>query len=135
MHKYDDIINLPHHQSKTHNHMSLLDRAAQFSPFAALTGHEEAIEETSRLTENRIELDDDTKVELNRRLQYIVTNIQVQPQVEITYYVADSLKDGGKYVTKKDRVKKIDMYRRVIVMIDKSEINVDDIVEVELLDR
>lgn len=132
MHKYDDIINLPHHQSKTHGHMPLLDRAAQFSPFAALTGHEEAIEETSRLTENRVELDDDTKVELNRKLQYLASNIQVQPQVEITYYVADSLKDGGKYVTKKDKVKKIDMYRRVIVMIDKSEINVDDIVEVEL---
>lgn len=124
-HKYDDIINLPHHQSKTRNHMSMEDRAAQFSPFAALTGHDDAIEETSRLTDYKMELNEDAKEEVNKNLMYIYENINYEPKAKITYFVPDEMKNGGKYVTVTGIVNKIDKYTRTIIMTDMTEMGID----------
>jgi len=89
MGKYDDIINLPHHESKKHPKMPVLDRAAQFQPFAALSGHDAAVRETARLTDNRLELDENKKEELNKHLQCIKELIDQKPKVNITYFVSD----------------------------------------------
>ena len=94
-HKYDDIIHLPHHVSKRHPQMSLQNRAAQFSPFAALTGHEDAIRETARQTDSFAELDEDRKELLNRQLQFIKAMLAQKPECEITYFQPDQKKDGG----------------------------------------
>ena len=99
MGKYDDIINLPHPEPKKHPRMSMENRAAQFSPFAALTGHNEAIKETERLTDSKVELDQDAIEEINRKLMWIKDNIQSSPQATVTYFVPDSKKVGGKYFT------------------------------------
>ena len=125
---YDDIINLPHHVSKKHPQMALQDRAAQFSPFAAVTGHEEAIEETARLTDKRIVLDEDEKMMLDERLQEIKEHLSEHPEVEITYFKPDSVKDGGSYETVSGRVKKIDEYERQLVLEDGTRVKVDELV-------
>lgn len=117
-HKYDDIINLPHHVSKKHPQMSPLNRAAQFSPFAALTGHEAAIQETARLTDSFIELDEDKKAQLNEQLQMIRENLGQKPECEIAYFQPDEKKDGGTYATIRGRVKKIDEYTHQIIFTD-----------------
>lgn len=117
-HKYDDIINLPHHVSKRHPQMSLLNRAAQFSPFAALTGHEAAIEETARLTESFIELDEDRKGQLDEQLRIIRENLEQKPECEITYFQPDEKKTGGSYATICGRIKKIDEYEHQIIFTD-----------------
>ncbi|MFG6319323.1 MAG: hypothetical protein K1W33_05650, partial [Clostridia bacterium] len=97
--KYDDIINLPHYISKKHPQMSIEARAAQFAPFAALTGHSEAIRETARLTDERIEIDEDLKVIIDSKLRMIQKKISLKPTVSITYFVPDEKKKGGEYVT------------------------------------
>lgn len=130
MGKYDDIIDKPHHVSKKHPHMSNYDRAAQFSPFAALTGHDAAVKETARLTERRIELDESEKQLIDEKLQYL-TGLQ-QPEAEITYFQPDVMKDGGSYPVKRGGIKKFDLYRHVVVMEDSSEIRIDDIVAVKI---
>lgn len=117
-HKYDDIINLPHHVSKRYPQMSLLNRAAQFSPFAALTGHEAAIEETARLTESFKELDEDRKEILDEQLQMIKENLEQKPECEITYFQPDDKKTGGCYVTIFSQIKKIDEYEHQIILTD-----------------
>ena len=117
-HNYDDIINLPHHVSKKHPQMPLSNRAAQFSPFAALTGHEDAINETARLTESFIELDENRKEQLDEQLQLIRENLERKPECEITYFQPDEVKDGGAYVTVHGRVKKIDEHGRRIIFTD-----------------
>lgn len=91
-HRYDDIIHLPHHQSQVHPHMSLSDRAAQFSPFAALTGYDDAVQETARLTESRIELDENARVLLDERLRLLQINLEEHPFVTFTYFIPDSRK-------------------------------------------
>lgn len=126
-HNYDDIINLPHHVSKKHPQMSLLNRAAQFSPFAALTGHEAAILETARLTEPFIELDEDRKEQLDERLQLIRKHMEQRPECEIVYFQPDEKKDGGSYVTIRGRVKKIDEYRRRILFTDGTALPIEHI--------
>lgn len=128
--KYDDIINLPHHVSSTHPHMSMTDRAAQFSPFAALTGYGDAVEETRRLTDAKVELDENKKVELNKRLQLIQARIMLHPIVEITYFLPDDRKDGGVYRTVTGAVRKIDEYVQEIVLMDQTRILLDDIVQI-----
>ena len=95
MGNYDDIIDLPHHVSETHPPMSRADRAAQFSPFAALTGYDAAVRETARMTERRIELDEGVKAELNARLNCILEHLSEHPQVSITYFMPDEKKSGG----------------------------------------
>lgn len=117
-HKYDDIINLPHHVSKSHPQMSLLNRAAQFSPFAALTGHEAAIQETARLTDSFIELEEDRKERLNEQLQMVMENLEQKPECEITYFQPDEKKTGGSYVTVCGRIKKIDRLEHRIIFTD-----------------
>lgn len=128
--KYDDIINLPHHVSKTRPQMPIGDRAAQFSPFAALTGHDDAVKETARLTEERIELDESMKDALNHKLQIIAYHIKDKPHVEITYYKPDEMKEGGAYVTASGAVKKIDEYQRIVIMDNSIVIPIDDIANI-----
>lgn len=130
-HQYDDIINLPHHRSKKHPHMSLHDRAAQFAPFAALTGHNDAIRETARLTEEKIELDEETLMRLNERLQVLQDHIKEQPEISITYFVPDEKKAGGVYVTKTGVPRRIDVLTQSIVMQDKTVIMIEDILIIE----
>ena len=98
--KYDDIINLPHPVSKKHPQMPLLDRAAQFAPFAALTGYGEALTETARLTDTKIELDEGEIERINAKINYLIDNLETAPTVEITYFVPDKKKKGGKYPQK-----------------------------------
>ena len=117
-HKYDDIINLPHHVSKRHPQMSLQNRAAQFSPFAALTGHEAAIQETARLTDSFIELSEDRKERLDEQLQMIMENLEQKPECEITYFQPDEKKSGGSYVTVCGRIKKVDRFEQKIMFTD-----------------
>ena len=117
-HKYDDIINLPHPVSKRHPPMSLLNRAAQFSPFAALTGHDAAIRETARLTDTFMELDENLKEQLDEKLRLLRENLSQKPEIEATYFQPDERKCGGTYVTIRGRVKKIDEYSRIILFTD-----------------
>jgi len=128
---YDDIINLPHHVSATRPHMSAIDRAAQFSPFAALTGYGDAIKETARLTGERVELDEYMKDVLSVRLQIIADQLKEHPEIAITYFQPDEKKNGGAYVTVIGRVKKIDEYERVVVMIDGTRVPIDEIASID----
>lgn len=115
---YDDIIELPHHVSTRHPQMPLKDRAAQFSPFAALTGHEAAIQEAARLTQDFIELDEDRKEQLNEQFRMLEENQSRKPEIEVTYFQPDERKDGGTYVTVRGRVKRVDVYGRQICLAD-----------------
>ncbi len=126
---YDDIINLPHHTSETRPKMSMHDRAAQFSPFAALTGHDAALEETARLTDTRIELDECEKEILNEKLMMISDGTQV---VTVTWFKPDERKFGGAYVNVTDTVKKIDVYSREIIMSNGERIPVDEIYDIKI---
>ncbi len=125
---YDDIINMNRPISTKHPPMSLLDRAAQFSPFAALTGHEDAIREKARYTNEFVELCGDEQIIIDRKLQQIRDNIINNPEVTITYFEPDALKTGGKYVTITGRVKKIDEYEKKIIMFGGDEILIKYIV-------
>ena len=129
--KYDDMIYLPNPTPTCKPRMSLHDRAAQFSPFAALTGYEDAVEETARLTDTRLELSEDMKTILNEKLQMIVDNLDSEPVVIITYFVPDKKKSGGAYVDITGIVKEIDEYERCIVMTDKRKIPIEQIREID----
>ena len=115
--QYDDIINLPHHVSKRHPQMSLYARSAQFAPFAALTGYGDEIRETARLTNRRIELDEEAKSILDNKIQIILKQMLQKPTVTITYFIPDLKKDGGKYITIFGIIKRIDKYKQVIAAI------------------
>lgn len=128
---YDDIMNLPHHVSATRPHMSAIDRAAQFSPFAALTGYGDAIKETARLTGEKVELDEYMKDVLSVRLQIIADQLKEHPEIAITYFQPDEKKNGGAYVTVIGSVKKIDEYERVVVMIDGTRVPIDEIASID----
>lgn len=128
---YDDIINLPHHVSKKRPQMSIEQRSAQFAPFAALTGYEEKVKETARLTDKKIELEEGQKEIINNKLLYILENIDSKQEVTFTYFVKDSKKSGGKYIEKNGIVRKIDMIEQYIQLIDKSKIDINDIIDIE----
>lgn len=128
--KYDDIINMPRHISKKHPQMSLEMRSAQFAPFAALTGYEEQIQETSRITCSRKELNEEQKEILNKKLQIIEGKMNTKPEIIVTYFIEDLKKNGGKYVTVKGKVRKIDKNKQLIILEDKIEIPISDIVEI-----
>ena len=130
VHRYDDIINLPHHISKTHAHISKLDRAAQFSPFAALTGYDGAIKETARLTNIRMELDETAKNVLDEKLRIIHEQLSYQPKIEITYFQPDEKKAGGTYISFIGVVKKIDGYERTVIMQDGTRIAIEEIISI-----
>lgn len=135
-HKYDDIIDLPHYQSKKRKHMSMADRAAQFAPFAALTGYDEAVKETARQTEDRIETDEYEKAALNNKLLFLQEQLDKKLEISITYFKPDKRKEGGAYVTKTGAVKKINEYEHIIFMEDNTKIPIHEIlcVEGELFD-
>ena len=119
--KYEDILNLPHHVSKTRPQMPMSDRAAQFAPFAALTGYDAAIKETGRLTDEKIELDEEALTALDMKYQLLMDALTDAPAVTITYFQPDERKDGGKYITTTCAVKKLDDFERRITMQDPSQ--------------
>lgn len=128
---YDDIIHLPHPTSTKHPRMPIRDRAAIFSPFAALSGHSAAIAETARLTDRRIELDEDARVELDRRQQSLLEHLAERPEVTVTWFQPDERKDGGAYITTTGRLKKVDKVARTLVLTDGTAIPLDDVVDIE----
>ena len=127
---YEDIINLPHHTSKKYPRMSLEARSAQFAPFAALTGYDEVLIETARLTNERVEIDETIKVIIDSKLQIIKEHIMQKPLITFMYFVPDLKKDGGKYVTVTGNVKKIDEYRNVLILENKTEIPISEIIDI-----
>lgn len=128
-HPYDDILHLPHHVSQNHPQMSMRDRAAQFSPFAALTGYENAIDETGRLTEQRRELSEHELSELNRKMSILVEHLSEKPEVSIEYFVPDERKTGGSYMILTGSVVQISISGRTITMRDECVVRLDDIVK------
>ena len=128
---YDDIINLPHYVSKKRPQMSIEARSAQFAPFAALTGYDEQVKETARLTDKKIELEDGQKEILNNKLLYILENINSKPEITFTYFVKDNKKTGGKYIDKTGIIRKIDMIEQYIQFNDKTKIEINDILSIE----
>ena len=128
---YNDIIDLPHHVSTVHTHMSLHDRAAQFLPFAALTGYDDAIKETGRLTQERISLSENEIESLNERLHILSQEQNSHPKISVTYFVPDEKKAGGAYETAEGCVKCIDEYRGVLVMTDGRQILMEDMIELD----
>ena len=130
MNCYDDIINLPHHVSPTRKQMSMHDRAAQFAPFAALIGYDDAVAETARLTESRPELDEQEQRVINKRLAYIADHIHERPEVCIKYFVPYERKSGGAIVEGSGVVKKISATDGTIVMADGSFVSIKDVIDI-----
>ena len=129
--KYNEIMGLPHHVSKTRPQMPMSDRAAQFAPFAALTGYDAAIKETGRLTVERIELDVEALSALDMKYQLLMEALDEAPEVTITYFQPDERKAGGKYVSAVGAVKKIDDFERRITMQDGTRIPMDDVLSID----
>lgn len=133
--KYDDIINLPHHTSSKHPRMTRTARAAQFAPFAALTGLDDEMEETARITDKKLILDEEQKQIINRELLFIKNNPQKDIPVIITFFKSDGRKEGGAYIEKEVRIKKIDEINRKLILSDYSEIEIDDLFSVRLKEK
>lgn len=133
MGKYDDIIHLPHPTSERHPRMSRQDRAAQFSPFEALTGLGAALQESARLTERRMIPDEYEQAELDKKLQYLRENLSQQPAAAITHFVPDARKEGGSYHRTEGRVKKLLEFEKQLVLTDGTTLAIEDILELELL--
>ena len=131
MEKYSEIINLPHKQSTKRPHMSMLARAAQFAPFAALTGYDDAIEETGRLTSERAELSEEALAALNAKFQILADELDAKREVVFTYFVPDETKAGGAYVTRRGVVKRIDSNEGVIVLQDGQKIPMGDVIAID----
>lgn len=134
MNEYDDIINLPHHVSKVHPQMSMMNRAAQFAPFAALTGHAAAIEETARLTDEQHELADEDSEALNQKLAYLRENLHEHPTITITYFEHDKKKAGGKYKSIEGQLKNIDDYSQTIILKNGEVILLKSILDLQCAD-
>jgi len=131
MSKYDEIINIEHFNPVNHSRMSIKERSAQFSPFAALTGYSESIKETSRLTKTKIELSDDMKNEIDMKLQLIEDHLKEKPKVNISYYIKDKKKNGGDYIEYTGIIRRIDKVNGKIIFIDKTIIDLKDIVNIK----
>ena len=129
--KYDDMLHLPHPTSVRHPRMPISERAAIFSPFAALTDHAGAIAETARLTDQKMELDEGTKAELDRRQTVLLERISKQPEITVIWFQPDERKDGGAYFTIIGWLKKLDAIQRVLVLTDRTKIPLDDVAEIE----
>lgn len=129
--QYEDIINMPHHVSSTRPQMSMMDRAAQFAPFAALTGDDGAIKETARLTDEKVELGDEAISILNMKIQILVETSEDKPEVCITYFRPDEKKSGGSYVHATGIVKRVDEIERILVLTDDTKIKMEDIADIE----
>ncbi len=130
MKNYDDIINLPHHESKYYPKMSLEKRSAQFAPFEALEGYSEKVSETERITNNRIIIDEERQEILNSKLNIIKNSSDIE--VTFTYFVKDAKKEGGSYKRKTGYVKKIDIYKQVIILLDNTKIPINEIIDIKL---
>lgn len=127
---YEDIINLPYNGSKRQKKMTLYERSAQFAPFSALTGYEEQVKETGRLTDKKIEIDEGLQSLLNAKLNIIEDNIKSKPLINITHFVKDNKKDGGKYITTTGNVKRIDNVEHTIKLTNNTIINLYDIIDI-----
>ena len=130
MNNYEDIIYLNHYISMKHPRMSITNRAAQFAPFAALTGYGDAVKEAARITDKRIEIDEGLKNVINEKLKLIEKDISNRPKVTITYFVYDNKKSGGKYIENIGNVKKIDLVKHLIIMTDKTKIPIREIIDI-----
>ena len=131
MSPYEDIINLPHHVSPKRSPMSMQDRAAQFSPFAALTGFEDAIVETGRITDTKIELGDELRELLDRKQHRLQNVIADRPEITVIYFVPDEKKVGGPYISVSGRLKQVDEYARELVFTDGKKIPLDDVADIQ----
>ena len=129
MKDYSKIIDLPHKQSATRKHMSNYDRAAQFAPFAALTGHDEAIKETARLTDDFFEMGEDRQIELTAKMQLLKNKLDEQAEITVTYFIPDEKKAGGSYADKTGTVRIIDEYERKLVFYDGDRIDIDRVID------
>ena len=128
---YDDIINLPHPTSVKHPRMPLSDRAAQFAPFAALSGHSTALAETARLTDQRMELDEDARAVLDLKQQLLLERIKEQPEIMVTWFQPDEKKDGGRYIVSTGRLKRIHEAEQLPILTDGLKIPIGDTIELE----
>lgn len=128
---YEDIVNLPRHISKIHPQATMADRAARFSPFAAISGYDDMVKEAARVTEERIDITDATKKLLNEKLNMIIEFLDEEPEVTITYFEPDKKKDGGAYMSITGTVKRIDEYERIVLMTDEKRIKIDEIYAIE----
>ena len=128
---YDDIINFPHHVSKTRKRMSLYERSAQFAPFDALEGYMDQVKEVSRITQKEKEISEETKIIINDKLNNIEKNISLHPFVRINYFIKDSKKSGGKYTIISGNVKRIDSINSEIILMDNKKISIKDITNIE----
>lgn len=127
---YEDIIYLPHYEPKNHARMSSYNRAAQFAPFAALTGYEDQVKEVARLTEKKVDIDEELRNDINNKLQIIQMNIKLKTKVTITYFAQDKRKSGGAYITITGNVKKVDSIEEQIVMDDNQKIPMNDVLSI-----
>ena len=128
--EYDDIISLPHHMSLKHPRLPMANRAAQFAPFAALTGFDGVIAETGRLTDRFIPLDEDQKEAIDLRLDILKDRIREKPEAAFTYFVRDEKKEGGSYRSASGAVKRIDDVERRIILTDGTKIDIDSLYSV-----
>ncbi len=128
---YDDIINLPHHVSETHPQMSMRNRAAQFSPFAALSGHSDAIHETARYTVDFQGVDESNVEALNQKIAMILDKINEHPQITVTYFKPDEKKEGGSYTLKTGNIKRVDDYEHVLQFTDNEKIPIQSIFNID----
>ena len=131
MGEYDDLIYLPHPVSRKHPPMSAMDRAAQFSPFSALTGYEAVLREAGRLTDSRAELSEYSRDILDQKQKILLGAAPAHPEITVTYFIPDRRKQGGAYGTLKGNLKKIDLARRVIILLDRTEVSLDDVVDIQ----
>ena len=128
--RYEHLLTLPHHQSSKRKHMSMVERAAQFGAFRALTGYEDAICETGRITDKKIELDDYQKKEIDLKIRYIAEHMGEMPQISVTYFVPDEKKQGGEYTTHTGFLQKINYYKKKIIFNDGTEVFVNEILSI-----
>ena len=129
MSKYSDIINLPHYELKNHKRMSIEARSAQFAPFSALTGYEDEVKETARLTDKEISLTNEQKLIIDEKLRYIKDK---DVYIKVVYFVKDKTKSGGKYFDKYGVIKKIDFFNKFVIFDDKFKLNMNDIIDIEI---
>ena len=129
--KYSDMLDMPHHVSSRHPQMPMEKRAAQFSPFAALTGYGDAVEEAARLTDQKAELTDEILDGVNLKLNILSDHLQEKPVIHVTYFQKDTRKEGGRYITVTDTIRKIDKFHKVILMDNGTEVPVEEISAIE----
>lgn len=128
---YEDIINLEHHVSKKHPQMDIIDRAAQFAPFSALTGYDEAVKEAARRTQDKVDISESLIENLNMKIQILLCMKDEYPEVTVIYFRPDEKKSGGMYLSECGKIIKIDLYNRIIIMENKTEIPIEMIVEID----